>query len=109
MNVKGISALQYMIESMHDVPLHHFVLASSCVTSLPGFENSVFEVNTTELQKMCKMDTVLGLAEVIDFPGVIHHSPRRTGLIATTLKQNQFIQGHGVKGTTLSTYLKWKS
>lgn len=106
-NVRGLDAIRYMSDSMKGVPLRHFILAPSCVPALPGFENAGFTVEKEQIEQMLDMDSVIGLAEVMDFPGVINNSKRMRDLIDSTLARGLFIQGHalGVSGRSLSAYL----
>lgn len=106
-NVRGLEGIRYMVDSMRDVPLRHYVLAPSCVPALPGFENSGYEVGKEQLESILELDAVIGLAEVMDFPGVLSNSPRMRSLIDTVLERGLFVQGHalGVSGNTLSAYL----
>ncbi len=106
-NVAGIEGIKYMLESSEDVPMHQFILSPSCVPSVPGFENAGATFNAEEISEIMDMDRVLGLAEVMDFLGVMYASPRMMSILDKVEEKGGFIQGHApqLRGRGLSAYL----
>lgn len=106
-NVKGKEAVQYMIECSKDVPMRQYILAPSCVPAVPGLEHSGAELNIDDIEEILTYERVVGIAEVMDFPGVINNSNRMVDIIRAGEKLGGFIQGHAptLGGRMLSAYL----
>lgn len=105
-NVLGLEGVRYILDTSAGLPLRVYVLAPSCLPSALGVETTGFEFNSQEIDTMLKWDRVIGLAEVMDFPGVIHQSPRMKEILDTARKHGRFIQGHVpyLTGRGLSAY-----
>lgn len=106
-NVMGKKAIRYMLEASQNLPMRQYILVPSCVPSVPGLETGGAEFENEDIAEMLEWDRVLGLAEVMDFPGVINNSQRMTDILNCTNKKEKFIQGHapGLSGRKLSAYL----
>ncbi|MGM0603867.1 MAG: adenine deaminase [Bacillota bacterium] len=106
-NVMGLEGVKYMSESSTDLPMNQYILAPSCVPSAPDFESSGASFGAEEISEMLEWNNVLGLAEVMDYPGVIHGSNRMHKIIQTAEDKGGFIQGHSpaLEGRELSAYL----
>lgn len=106
-NVCGIEGVKYMHECSEDLPMRQYILVPSCVPSVPGLENSGAEFADKEVNELLKLDRVIGLAEVMDFLGVINNNKRMTDIIKCVEDKNLFIQGHApfLTGRELSAYL----
>jgi len=70
-NVLGLEGIRFMLESAKDGPLSMFVMAPSCVPAT-HMETSGATLRSHELAPLRSDPWVLGLAEVMNFPGVIH-------------------------------------
>lgn len=106
-NVLGLEAVKYMLEVSEGLPMRQYILAPSCVPAVPGIENAGAIFEAKEIKEMLSYDRVLGLAEVMDYPGVIYNSPRMVNILQEAQRQGKFIQGHApqLKGRELSAYL----
>ncbi len=106
-NVLGIEGVQYIIDASRDIPLMVYVLAPSCVPSVIGLETAGAAFNQEEITRIMAMERVIGLGEVMDFPGVIHQSERMMSILETAQKYTRFLQGHAPNliGRELSAYL----
>ena len=106
-NVLGMEGVEYMLEKSIDLPMNQFVLAPSCIPSAPDFEQSGAYFGRDEIKTLLQKDRVLGLAEVMDYPGVIFGSERMRSILDIALQKDVFIQGHspGLSGRKLSAYL----
>lgn len=106
-NVLGIEGVRYMLDASAALPMRQYVLAPSCVPSVPGLETAGASFDAEEIAQMLEWDRVLGLAEVMDYPGVIYGSPRMRAILEEAEKRNAFIQGHSptLSGRALSAYL----
>ncbi len=106
-NVLGIEGVQYIIDASRDIPLMVYVLAPSCVPSVIGLETAGAAFGREEIARIMAMERVIGLGEVMDFPGVIHQSERMMAILETAQKYTRFLQGHApnLTGRELSAYL----
>ena len=70
-NVLGLAGVRYMLESSRRSPLSMFVMAPSCVPAT-SLESSGASLRWSDLAELRGDPQVLGLAEVMNFPGVVH-------------------------------------
>ncbi len=70
-NVLGASGVEWLIEVSRELPMDFFFNAPSCVPASP-LGDSGAELDAGALAALAKHEAVLGLAEVMNFPGVIH-------------------------------------
>lgn len=106
-NVLGIEGVRYILDSSEDISLAVYVLAPSCVPAVVGLDTAGAVFNKEEIEILMQMDRVIGLGEVMDYPGVIRQSERMAGIIDTAKRYTNFLQGHApyVTGRDLSAYL----
>ncbi|WP_129600692.1 adenine deaminase [Anaerophilus nitritogenes] len=106
-NVCGIDGVMYMHESSKNLPMRQYLLAPSCVPAVPGKENGGAIFQDKEVKQLLELKRVIGLAEVMDYPGVIHNDQRMVDILDCVEKRNLFMQGHApfVSGRELSAYL----
>lgn len=106
-NVLGVEGVAYMHDSSSDLPMRQLILAPSCVPSLPGLENAGATFTKKEVKELFELDRVIGLAEVMDYWGVIHNDKRMVDILKVAEDQDLFIQGHApfLSGRELSAYL----
>ena len=105
-NVCGLDGVKYMHQSSEGLPMRQFILAPSCVPAVPGIENAGAEFFADDMNEMLKMERIIGLAEVMDFPGVINNDKRMVDIINVFEERDLFMQGHlpHVSGRDLSAY-----
>lgn len=70
-NVLGASGFEWFLRAAECTDMNLFVQAPSCIPSLPGEETQGGEFGLQELLKYRSHAYVLGLAEMMNFPGVI--------------------------------------
>uniref|UniRef100_A0A7C4S4S6 Adenine deaminase n=1 Tax=Geoglobus ahangari TaxID=113653 RepID=A0A7C4S4S6_9EURY len=70
-NVLGVNGVKMLIEEAKSTPLRFYCLAPSCVPSSP-LETSGAVIGVEEIKELLKMDEVLGLAEMMNYPGVVN-------------------------------------
>lgn len=106
-NVGGIEAVRYMIDAARDLPLRVYVLAPSCVPAVPGLEHAGAYFGPAEMDAMLDMDSVPGIAEIMDYAGVLDHSERMEGILEAGRKRGVFLQGHApfLSGRRLNGYI----
>ena len=78
-NVAGVAGVQFMIDASRGLPLSVFVMAPSCVPATP-LGTAGAELTSTDLAGL--VDSVHGLAEVMNFPGVIGADPEVLAKVA---------------------------
>lgn len=106
-NVYGEEAVRYMHDAGFDVPMHQFIDIPSCVPAVPGMEQAGASFDAAVIDRLAKLPHVIGLAEVMDFVGVIEGDERMMSIIDAAERNGLYLQGHMPfgKGRTLSAYL----
>jgi adenine deaminase len=106
-NIMGLAGIEYMRAAARDLPLRVFTFVSTCVPAVPGLEMSGAEFGPEEVESLLGQADVLGLAEVMDFWGVIRQTPRVSEIVKTGRQRGEIITGHirGLAGRELNTYL----
>ena len=93
-NVLGLDGVSCMIEDSKRTPLKAMVTTPSCVPAVPGFEDTGSFIGPEEIAETMKWDSVVGLGELMNFPGVLASDGHTHGEIAETLKADKIITGH---------------
>jgi adenine deaminase len=106
-NVMGIPGVKFMLENSKRTPLRHYVLAPSCVPSVPGLEGAGASFGAKEIAELLDTPGVIGIAEVMDYVNVIRNEERMHSILAEGWKRDVFLQGHApdLKGKELHAYL----
>jgi len=106
-NVYGVEAVRYMHDSASDLPMRQLVDIPSCVPAVPGCENAGAEFFAEEIRELAGLERVVGLAEVMDFYGVMNGDDRMMEIIEAASDCGLYLQGHapGLSGRALSAYL----
>ena len=105
-NVLGKRGVKYMLEASEGLPLKIYVLAPTCVPSLPGVETPGAELDAKDIEEMLGWPRVIGLAEVMDYPGVINLNPRIIEILKVGRERGVVIDGHAfLKGLDLNAYI----
>ncbi|HEU4385214.1 MAG TPA: adenine deaminase [Anaeromyxobacteraceae bacterium] len=73
-NVLGLDGVRFMLESARGAPFTVLLNAPSCVPAT-GMATSGASLPAAELERLLQEPAVLGLAEVMDFPGVVAGRP----------------------------------
>lgn len=105
-NVFGTEAVEYMHAASENLPMRQLIDIPSCVPAVPGLENSGAEFGAEEIHQLAKLERVVGLAEVMDYIGVVHGEKRMMDIIQAAKEEGLYIQGHApfVSGRMLSAY-----
>jgi adenine deaminase len=100
-NVLGTDGIHWLADLCDDIPLDIYFMASSSVPA-SRFESPRRPFTPGDLEGLLRRRRVLGLAEMMNFPGVIHGDPAE--LVKLTLARH--IDGHapGVLGRELQAY-----
>ncbi|MDI9646058.1 MAG: adenine deaminase [Archaeoglobales archaeon] len=70
-NVFGVDGIKMLIEESKSTPLRFYCLIPSCVPS-SKLETAGAEIGVKEIKELMKFEQVLGLAEVMNYPGVLN-------------------------------------
>jgi adenine deaminase len=103
-NVLGLEGIRYMLESSKYNPLNIFMMLPSCVpASSLGTSGANLSVN--DLFPLLDEKWVLGLGEVMNFPGVLNQVPEVLAKIVASSKK--CIDGHApnLSGKDLCAYI----
>ena len=93
-NVLGLNGVRYMIEDGKGTPLKNMVTTPSCVPAVPGFEDTGAAVGPEDVAETMKWDEVVGLGEMMNFPGILYSTDHAHGVVGETLKANKIVTGH---------------
>ncbi len=100
-NVLGTDGVHWLIDACEEIPLEVYFMASSCVPA-SELESPWRELTIGDLDGLLHRSRVLGLAEMMNFPGVIAGSPAELAKLALA----PHVDGHapGVRGRQLNAY-----
>ncbi len=103
-NVFGIPGVAALIAAADRLPFTFGVCASSCVPASP-FESPGAELFAPDVATLLGEYAAIGVAEVMNFPGVIAGDPEMLARIATA--GHRRVDGHapGLRGVLLDAYL----
>lgn len=93
-NVLGLDGVRLMHDEALDLPINVFVQMPSCVPSAPGLENAGAELGVAEVQEALGWPNIIGLGEVMNFPGVAAGDEKMLGEIAATQLAGKTVGGH---------------
>jgi adenine deaminase len=95
-NVLGIEGIRYMLDSSRNLPLNVYAMLLACVPAT-DMETSGAILGADALSELIKDKRVLGLAEMMNYPGVIFRDPEVLKKIK--LAEEKPIDGHAPKLT----------
>lgn len=103
-NVLGLEGIRFMLERAKHGPINMYVMASSCVPAT-HMETSGARLEAEDLAPLLNSPWVLGLAEMMNYPGVIWGDEGTLDKLA--LFEGRVLDGHipGVKGRELNAYV----
>jgi adenine deaminase len=106
-NVLGVDGIRYMVEASVGLPVRIWTTIPSCVPPVPGLETSGAEFGPAEVDQLLGLPGVVGIAEIMDYPGVINHHARMAGIVQVGLDRAVVNEGHAprVSGRWLQAYL----
>lgn len=104
-NVLGIEGVEYMIEDGRRVPFKFCFGAPSCVPATP-FETAGATIGLGDLRKLLGMKEVGYLAEMMNYPGVLHDDPEIQAKLTLAQAFGKPIDGHapGLRGEDARKY-----
>jgi adenine deaminase len=101
-NVLGVAGVRWLLDATEALPLEVFVMAPSCVPASP-FESPREPLTATQIGELLGHPRVLGVAEMMNYPGVIAGEPGELAKLA----QTDHVDGHAprVSGAALNAYV----
>lgn len=107
-NVCGTDGIQYMIDMSKDLPMDIFFMLPSCVPATP-FDESAGVLNAENLEPLYKERRVLGLAEMMNYPGLLSKDQEIRLKIADCYSNRCVADGHApfLTGHDLDVYTSY--
>jgi adenine deaminase len=104
-NVCGLAGLDYMLADSSDIPLQAFFMVPSCVPAT-DFEHSGAVLDAKAIASRIGNDRILGLGEMMDYPGVVSASPKVLDKIGEAKRVGKIVDGHcpAIGGADLDAY-----
>nr|HET6903517.1 adenine deaminase [Ktedonobacteraceae bacterium] len=104
-NVLGVEGIRYVLESGRGLPLSAYVMLSSCVPA-SAYESPYRVLMADDLLPLLEDERVLGLAEMMNMPGVLQGDEQVLAKIVATQRHGLVVDGHapGLSGHDLCAY-----
>lgn len=93
-NVFGLRGVRMMVDEANQQPAHIFVQMPSCVPSAPGLETPGAVIGPAEVAEAMTWPGIIGLGEVMNFPGVYNCDEKVHAEIAVTRQARKVVGGH---------------
>ena len=93
-NVLGLDGVRLMHDEAMGMPINIYVQMPSCVPSAPGLEIAGAELGIEDVQQAMQWPNIIGLGEVMNFPGVANNDAKMLGEIAATQRSGKTVGGH---------------
>lgn len=93
-NVLGLFGVRLMHDEALAAPINVFVQVPSCVPSAPGLENAGAEFGAREVAEAISWPGMIGLGEVMNFPGVASGDEKMLGEILAAVSAGKVVGGH---------------
>lgn len=105
-NVCGTAGIRYMLEASRGLPLTVYIMLPSCVPA-SRFDESGACLTAEDLEPFYLNPRVLGLAEMMNYPGVIAGDAEIRKKLDNALKRGAAVDGHAplLMGKALDTYI----
>ena len=93
-NVLGLRGVRLMHDEALLQPINIFTQMPSCAPSAPGLETTGFEITPEDVADAMAWPGIIGLGEMMNFPGVINGDPKMLAEIAATQAAGKTVGGH---------------
>ncbi|MDX1124194.1 adenine deaminase [Sinorhizobium medicae] len=93
-NVLGMPGVKLMNDEAQSLPVNIFVQVPSCVPSAPGLENAGATLSAVDVREALAWPNIIGLGEMMNFPGVAGNDPKMVAEIAATQAAGLTVGGH---------------
>lgn len=105
-NVMGLNGIDYMIESTQNLPVDVYFMLPSCVPAT-AFDESGAGLGYKDIDSYFEHKKVLGLAEMMNYVGVINGDDDVVSKIVASQAHHKKIDGHApeLSGNDLNAYI----
>ena len=93
-NVFGLKGVKLMVDEAQKQPVHVWVQVPSCVPSAPGLETPGARIGPKEVAQAMKWDGIIGLGEMMNYPGVFMGDKNMLEEMSITHAHNKTVGGH---------------
>ncbi len=93
-NVMGLEGVRLMHNEALQQRINVFVQMPSCAPSAPGLENTGHELTPEDVVEAMTWPNIIGLGEMMNFPGVMNNDPKMLAIIAATQNAGKTVGGH---------------
>ena len=93
-NVFGLKGVRLMVDEAQKQPIHVWVQMPSCVPSAPGLETPGATIGPEEVAEAMTWDGIIGLGEMMNFPGVFNGDEKMHAEMAETRAAGKVVGGH---------------
>jgi len=106
-NVTGRAGVEYMLRASEGLPLRVFVTVPSSVPAVPRIETAGAAFEADDVAAMLAWPRVVGVAELMDYPGIVRQEPRTAAIAEAGLAAGKNLEGHAplLAGRELAAYL----
>ncbi len=107
-NVLGLDGVRMMHDEAMMQPVSIFTQMPSCAPSAPGLETTGYEISPEDVAQAMSWPGIIGLGEMMNFPGVINGDPKMLAEIAATQRAGKTVGGHYASpdlGSNFSAYV----
>lgn len=93
-NVLGLDGVRMMHDEALMQPINIFTQMPSCAPSAPGLETTGHEITAEDVAEAMHWPGIIGLGEMMNFPGVAAADPKMLAEIAATQRAGKTVGGH---------------
>ncbi|SOB95041.1 adenine deaminase [Rhodobacter maris] len=93
-NVLGLAGVRMMHDEAQLQPVNIFTQMPSCAPSAPGLETTGFEITPEDVAEAMAWPGIIGLGEMMNFPGVINADAKMLAEIAAVQNASKTVGGH---------------
>ena len=93
-NVMGLEGVKLMHDEALMQPVNIFTQMPSCAPSAPGLETTGYEITPDDVAEAMEWPGIIGLGEMMNFPGVVSGDAKMLAEIAATQVAGKTVGGH---------------
>lgn len=93
-NVLGLPGVRMMHDEAMLQPVNIFTQMPSCAPSAPGLETTGYEIGPDDVAQAMTWPGIIGLGEMMNYPGVVNGSPQMLEEMAATMRAGKTVGGH---------------
>ncbi|WP_300056476.1 adenine deaminase [uncultured Roseobacter sp.] len=93
-NVLGLDGVRMMHDEALMQPVNIFTQMPSCAPSAPGMETTGYEITPEDVAEAMTWPGIIGLGEMMNFPGVSNADPKMLAEMAETQRAGKTVGGH---------------